>query len=568
MSVLLVIATLLGGIAAVWYFHEKLTARFWPRMRSLCTAPHWQRVRYGTHYIVWDGPLTSLTMRVGIASCSVALFCLATPAPGGALAPIVVQPDTLLAQQKQLWEFSALTTRKIDDGSAKAILLGTSSDGGAKSGTAVIYFANLADLSLGAPLISSFADLFHRPAKNALPDPVSGLLTNDFVENDNVMARLPNGHLIIARGLQRQAPQRSGTIIWDSGDEGKTWRALAYIDPTDPHFEGGVYGLPQDANGFNGGWDREELYADPWTGHLFLTFNGTGGVGTAKKSFGLLFRSDDGGVHWQLVRHTSNGSHGPVMMTSFPHVIFFFQCFGGRPVLWWSRDDGQTFLPGPNGATVHWSGGVPAAKKGSDDCGALSLDGSTTLSRVSQYPQSKSGLTSVVRVTYPELVRTNVGQRQILHVFTVSIAPNDAVQIENGTTIEEQANVGGGQNASVFQATVIEPDMADAAALRGVPVFIYWRKTVSTPNPDEDQISIRGVVARGKHEFSEVLDLSTDPTHALRSWNGARKPGDYAKGGFYVDPVNKQWRFFVPWIEGTTGKGMSIHAAVIGVPQE
>ena len=57
MDALTAVATILGGLAALWFFHEKYGERIWPAVRSTFSPLQWERVRYQKHYIVWDGPL-------------------------------------------------------------------------------------------------------------------------------------------------------------------------------------------------------------------------------------------------------------------------------------------------------------------------------------------------------------------------------------------------------------------------------------------------------------------------------------------------------------------------------
>src|SRR5262249_3777956 len=92
-----------------------------------------------------------------------------------------------------------------------------------------------------------------------------------------------------------------------------------------------------------GGWDREEVYTDPWTGRVYIGMSGNGGIpddnaAGAKYQDTLLFRSGDGGATWTSLPIT--GLSTPVMMTSIPSRLFLFTCSGGAPLLWWSDDGG------------------------------------------------------------------------------------------------------------------------------------------------------------------------------------------------------------------------------------
>ena len=305
------------------------------------------------------------TMRVTTVHTLVATLLTLVVSPAVSLPVLapqvrIISDDTVIAARNHLWEFSSVVAPPNAEGCGKAFLSGTSEDGVPSSIGGVTAFLYQADLVCNYTPCATDVYKMKFPTKQGMPeDPQTGLQFEDFVENDSVMARLRNGRLLFVRGLKRRPPggiARSGTMIWGSDDNGNTWRKLSFIDPLDPQFEGK----------YNSGWDREEVYADPLTGHVFLSM---GGAGTDNAL--LLFRSDDGGQKWSLSKRVSNG-HPPLMMTSLPSKLFLFQCFEGRPVLWWSSNEGKDLKPGANGATVFWDNNTGPPTPGSaNSCATL-----------------------------------------------------------------------------------------------------------------------------------------------------------------------------------------------------
>ena len=505
-----------------------------------------------------------------------------TPPPNFPLPQFnIISRDTVIAERDDLWEFSSVVMPPGRGNNGKAFLSGRSNDNVPPTIGGVTAFLYQASLICGNTPCATDVYKMRFPTVKGMPeDPKTGLLWDDFVENDSVMARLPSGRLLFVRGLRRESPmERSGTMIWGSDDGGNNWRKLSYIDPLDTKWEGGRYGKKRESA--IGGWDREEVYVDPWTGHIFLTFNGSGGIGAELIDDELLFRSDDGGQNWSLVKKVSNGA-GALMMTSLPNKQFFFRCEGGRPVLWWSSNEGKDLKPQAEGATVYWKDNTGVPKPGSaNSCASLSSwgpEGSMSVSRYRQFKAYDGVTVNAVRIAYPSVIIDNLGTRQVLRIIVAYVRDdNTPVTFDNSRTIEATGDDGERLKGSVVQATLIEadPTLVSKTDVLENTAFIYWKqiaKSYGASAIDPSSVSVRGLAIRNWREYSPVVVLSTSADGKPRVWNtGAfvlipQKTGDYAKGGFYFDSAKNELRYFVQWIE--PGKPhMTLHTTLVGVPR-
>jgi hypothetical protein len=139
---------------------------------------------------------------------------------------------------------------------------------------------------------------------------------------------------------------RNAIYFFRSTDGGVSWSLLSYIDSA--VVEGGKYGWPQTGNTGTlgvGGFDRTELYQDPWTGDIFVSGHGDGGPytlngTTTDNHAGVIFRSQDNGLTWNtfhVFNDAPNQSKGaaPYTMTSTPdHPLIVFHIENSKPTLY------------------------------------------------------------------------------------------------------------------------------------------------------------------------------------------------------------------------------------------
>jgi hypothetical protein len=439
-----------------------------------------------------------------------------SPALGTMAAAGLTVGDSPVATEAGLWEFSALVAPPGTSNCAagRRFHSGSSAFNG---GTARLFASPLT--CSGS---SCASDIF-----GSIPLPAS-----DQVFSDQVMTRLPDGTLILARDVTRKTPTpRNGTGIWASVDCGTTWQMRSFIDPSDvsrfpppeyPADPAASYGLPQ-TSGINGGWDREEVFADPLTGNIYMAAAAEGGALAGqdqKYADTLLIRSTDAGMSWRSTL-IHEGPSAPTLMTSMPGVLLMFQCWGGAPYLYWSRDGGATVSTGFRVSSSMACAGA-----------AWSTEGSQGISRI----RSANGV-ATVRVSYPSVL---VDGRQVLRVFNVSLDQNDAL---TSTYIQTISATG----AHVVQATVVEPDVSLVPLNTNNTALVYW-KEISTAGTS---IAARAMLMRDDATFSPAFDVSTVTATGggPRSWANTTKTGDYAKGSFYFDAATSRLNYLVPWLE-------------------
>jgi hypothetical protein len=448
-------------------------------------------------------------------------------------APTVSTPEALMWADTALWEFSAAV--------APAGTSGCSLGRKFSSGTTLTPTGVINHLLMGALAC---------PSAGCMKDIMSSITTDhpdDFIENDNVMTRLPDGTMMLVRGVLRTAvnPQlRSGTGIWTSPPAScgaaQGWTFRTFIDPSDnvryPPPEKATdptasYGTYQNANQF-GGWDREEVYADPFSSSVFA---GMGGAGSGTQDT-LLFRSTDAGASWLGVPFT-DGVAQPVMMTSFPNRLLVLTCKQQAPLLWWSDDGGATVQ---GGVRVSWR--YPCRKVQYDPQHPRNIDGSLLIGRA-QWNQDRSG---TARIIYPSI---GTDGHQILVQFNVGITAGGVVSPRFVRTI-------GTPGRDAYEAVLVEPDVSQAGMSTSTKSLLYWLESDATTT------RVRGLLLNGLLVSSAQFDVSTDSTGASRSWADVSERGDYQKGASAFDGLTQQIRYYATWLE-PDGLHTKVYAAPV-----
>jgi hypothetical protein len=466
------------------------------------------------------------------------------PAPSSVPAPTLRFTDAVTAQSG-FWEFSSAVA---PPGTGHCLANGRRFSSGSNSSGAVLFQADAT--CQGSNCTSN---IFSR-----ISLPVSG----DSAESDNVMTRLSNGTILLVRGLLRKTPiLRSGTGVWASSDCGDSWTLRSFIDPSDtsryppPEFPADPnanYGSNQRGNGVSspGGWDREETYADPFAGNLYIAMSGNGGLPDggadgAKYQDMLLFRSTDGGSSFRSTPVTN--AWVPGMMTAVPRRLFFFTCSAGYPFLWWSDDNGVSINAGTR---LSWGLRCAANQWG--------VDGSEAIARVRWTTPASGPADSVLRVIYPSLLADG---RQVLNLFNVSVSAAGAVAPQ----FVQQISASG---ADVVQATLIEPDPAIAGVGTTNASLIYW-KELSRAGVTPQSARARGVLVKDDFGFSPFFNVSTTtPTGTTaRTWPNTVKTGDYAKGSFYFASAASEFRYVVNWLEVNSSGGTELHTKTYAIPR-
>jgi hypothetical protein len=389
-------------------------------------------------------------------------------------------------------------------------------------------------------------------------------VSNDAFEADSVMARLPNGTLLLARGVMRQGPiQRSGTGVWNSTDCGSTWNGPIFIDPSDklryppPEFPGvpsANYGDPQRAGGapIPGGWDREELYADPFNGNAYLTVLGRGGLPPGGGN-GALYEDP------LLIRSTSSGWQSipvprawpPMMMTSVPGRLFILTC-QGSPYLHWSDNNGVSIA---GSARLSW--------RRCDDLRWETADGSSSdsnglaIGRVSWTTHPGGPSDAILRVVFPGQ-RTDDGS-QVARVLNVTVTAAGVVTSRFVTTISSP-------NRDVVQTTLVEPDVSQNGLTTQNASILYWT-ALSRLGASTQSAALQGVLLKNELGVSPIFPISTNASGQLRTWPSTSKTSDYGKGSFLYTANDTVLRYFIPWIEVRSDGVRELRRKIYSVPK-
>jgi hypothetical protein len=424
-----------------------------------------------------------------------------------------------------------------------------------------------------------------RPTAGRPPERVA----KDSSFDDNAMTHMPDGTILAVRDLALDIlPDPTGALddgagVWASSDCGNNWEFRSFLDPvdfvsfppperTDGSEPNASYGLPR-PNGNMPGWDREEIYADPFVpGDVYMTFGPAGGTndaGDGDRYVDTTFaRSHDGARTWNSFALVPARFVQPMMMGSLPGRVFVFACQYPQPTLYWSDDRGATIagsldlssagLPGCDfkGTTdgdsyraergPGWGieGGESVSRGGFEE---ISLLGGTVFSRVHTvhvtYPTITAGAqtSEVATVALPL-----TGAPTVTHVATISESGADVMQVAVGEADPSQVP-GSLQNFDLGFATGRRLDPSKMRTL------ITWKRyTVGGPLRERGAFIDQTTGALGP-----AFDIS--PT----SWPNSDKTGDFSKIAFFYD---QGFNFFVPWIQADSAGQFTMIAKTIHAP--
>lgn len=441
---------------------------------------------------------------------------------------------------------------------------------------------------------------------------------NLFPVSDNQMLRLPSGELLAARNTyidSNAAPWWNGTtggrvgmVLVKSSDCGKTWEFVSVLDPKDItlSFNGknfaGAGAYPQkdwlnQAAGttqfYQGGWDRQEVYADPWGGQtIYVTLWAGANDDRTKAGWpaadsnlpsvvnAMVLSSTDGGKSWgskPIVMFDRNPV--PIVMTA-PSAgrLFLFNCVNGAPTLHYIKNGkyiGQQAIFFGDGSKQEnkCAGSVPNAQVTSS--GSLSrILNDVSISRVNS---------STVRLVYPAVQNGRRVARiviaQLLEVVVPKIVAGFPPTFTQETKmigvvkLHEQTIAAKSNTDHVIYPTFIETDRVDLPKSSKInTAVLYWYETGPDPAIPSASGNIRlftryavfredGKVAGGTASIPQNLSV-TDGVR--RYWTPANGEfiGDYMRGAFFFDG---KLRYFALWPERRPGENLRISYNVITI---
>jgi hypothetical protein len=410
---------------------------------------------------------------------------------------------------------------------------------------------------------------------------------------DNQLARLANGDLLLFRAGGSQVPVsgpqpswwsswfgqpnppfgqrngfRSALVLWRSSCGGGGFSRSGVIDAgtlgaTDRQ---GKVQMGYCAQGWpgNGGFDRPEIYVDPW---------GLDSGSNAQRVFAStrctrfdddamdVFVSNDSGATWQPSTIRLPGWEAVVMTSTASGRFFLFQCNGATPTLYYSDDHGRTLASatgwdvsftdaGGQAAMCTWPPGAPFT----DPAGKLEPGTGAGQPAVTDVTMVRIADDAVL-VGYPAIEQATDssgssferGVEEIVLVTTFPASSGTAPTVQPVTTIRSA-----GPRGSVLQATFI----ADERPLSGPRLaMLYWVETDDLPAGGRVGMHARYSVFRGALDFDSprLLGSSAGWTETRTA---SQSRGDYMKGGFFVSDAGVN--FAATWPESS-----QIHGRII-----
>jgi FG-GAP-like repeat len=320
----------------------------------------------------------------------------------------------------------------------------------------------------------------------------------------------------------------------------------------------------------NGGFDRPELYQDPFSDWLFVSAAAAAGptpssppAGTGPVTTGILLGSQgapSGNLDtstWKVLNAALPPLTAPFVMTTTPNRrLYTFTCTGGAPTLWYTtnpQDPSSFIASGFNLASLNSA--APPCQTAENDIGR---NAHFTIARVSANTQS-----SIVRIAYPTL---NASGTQSIALLTVQVSDQNPAAAPAVVTqgVIQPSNP---QLFSAEFATFIEPDFIDTPpGFTSNTAALYWIESTSNAGGGLD-IAPAGCV-RFKFfgsQFPGGDGNGPGPFSLSGTTNGGcfNVPfgfsiGDYMTGGFFWD--KHRLNFLGQWLEPD-----GIHANVMGI---
>lgn len=326
---------------------------------------------------------------------------------------------------------------------------------------------------------------------------------------------------------------RNAVLVFRSTDAAQSWVLWSIIDAA--VVENGDYGYPQGDGAGNygvGGFDRTDLYQDPWSQAIYVSGHGDGGPykkndnTTVENHAGIIFVSHDNGKTWGTL-YKKFGSGAPYVMTSTPdYPLIVFRLTGSGPWLHYldtatgTLNDGQSVIATVNGNLV-----AAATDPKADD-----LRGSPPCI-------ARAGKGDHVWTAYPTL---NSSGRQDYVICSVTLGGGGTPIVKVVATIEAEDPA----QASCVLGAFVQDDHVDSQGPGADDLALfYWIEAPPKDSPLKDQLLARYKVLFSGGQFDPgYLSVS----NGQRRYFARSASGDYFQGGSFrfAGTVNflAQWR--------------------------
>jgi hypothetical protein len=362
----------------------------------------------------------------------------------------------------------------------------------------------------------------------------------------------PQPNSLTAAEIELRKNGRNAVYLFRSTDCGASWVVQSVIDAV--AVENGDFAWPQPpANAGKpwsvGGFDRSELYQDPWTQTIYVSAHGDGGpfpLGGIDISnhAGVIFESNDNGVSWSTLRRSVDAS-APMVMTSTPrHRLVVVREHNGEPTLCFLRPDGS------------WSDDFKIVAERGGVAIKLGVDGSArdiqpnTAQAVSVARINNPGDPDRLWVAYPTL---NQWGKQEYELCIVDLFDGHDPTVTHLTSVHAENPA----NASAILGTFVQNDMVDGPGDWLNYTLFYW---IEAPAKDAkgggNQLLARYQVLMGADGVFDPGYLSVLKGQKRFFQRGSI--GDYFSGGFFL--AGGQHHFFAQWAEDV------IKANIVSVP--
>lgn len=334
---------------------------------------------------------------------------------------------------------------------------------------------------------------------------------------------------------------RNAVFIFRSTDGGASWTLRSSIDSA--VVEGGKFGWPQPGDTAGvfgvGGFDRTELYQDPWSGDIFVSGHGDGGPYMLRgknhdNHAGVIFQSQDNGQTWKTFHvfddaaNTSKGA-APYMMTStFDHPLIVFHSENSTPTLYFVEkgvlSSAQTVTASDGASPLTLGGAADVDDVRGSQCCVARL--------------GKDGDRDSVWIAYPSL---NSSSKQFYVIATVTFGGTAAPIVNLSAKVSAEDST----RASAVMGAFVYDDLVDVGSNETPTTLFYWIDAPSKNDPSDTKL-----VARYKVFYSGGGSF---PSGYLSVSAGAKRKftrtgiGDYFSGGYFW--LNGQLNFLCQWNE-------------------
>jgi hypothetical protein len=340
---------------------------------------------------------------------------------------------------------------------------------------------------------------------------------------------------------------RNAVYLFRSTDAGQSWVLWSMIDAAIA--ANGKYGWPQPNKGPTGfgigGFDRCQLYQDPWNGDIYVSGHGDGGPytlngKTTENHAGVIFRSQDNGKTWPqdpyyVFDDPDKRRWEFVMVSTLRHRLIVLSVEslkpteGYKPTLYYV--DNETMSAG-------------TAIIATDQGKALNYGSAKNLDDLRGYPvciarNNSYGDLDSVWVAYPSVNASGM-QTYVVATVTFSGTSKPKAELVANVTAEDPTTTSATMGAFVYD-DLVDPDNQNTDPSC---TLFYWVDAPPKTSADKDKLLARYQVFHSGQSFAPgYLSVS----------NGAKRYfartgiGDYFSGAYFW--WGNELNFLAQWNE-------------------